>query len=116
MPQPQPSLPNLGAQNLQPSPVTGNNLPLGVMQLPSKGLNGMETGGQYDANRMKAMLAYLSILASTNNLSQQISKQDPNFMPALSNRVYGTSSPVQGTNNAIPVEDWFRDQGMPYSP
>ncbi len=98
------------SQGLMPpsSPATGQNpgLPPGVMQVPrqpGEGLNGLETGGQFDANRMKAIGDYLSILASTNGLAQRIQQQDPNLMPALSNRVYGVQGQGQGQGQGLPV-------------
>lgn len=108
------------------SPATGQNpgLPPGVMQMPAqpgKGLNGLETGGQFDANRMKAIGDYLSILASTNGLAQRIQQQDPNLMPALSNRVYGVQgqgqglpvgTPPQATNSGQPEYNWNPTVGL----
>jgi len=99
--------PNAG---MQPNGLPAGYIPKNVISPPAAGRNtGIETGGQFDANRAKYLGDYLSILASTNNLAQRIKQQDPNLIPHLSNWIYNTQllGPQSIPTNASPaVPTW----------
>jgi hypothetical protein len=102
----------MGQPRQMSGPQSGQNgLPQGVVQMPGQpGKNtGIETGGQTDANTMRAFNLAMPYLGNTNSLSQLMSNGGEPLWNALTNRAMGRMPQAQqGTNSAVPWDAWLQ--------